>query len=96
MSVHPGVIMTELVRHIENDDMGSEMLSDPVFKSLLKSPEQGAATSVWAAIAKEWEGKGGRYLNARWEGVQSGLCGARVRRAGGGENVEGLFKNGGC
>lgn len=23
---------------------------------------QGAATTVWAAIGKEWEGKGGKYL----------------------------------
>ncbi|KPM42993.1 hypothetical protein AK830_g3519 [Neonectria ditissima] len=28
----------------------------------MKSPAQGAATTVWAAIGKEWEGKGGRYL----------------------------------
>jgi len=24
--------------------------------------EQGAATTVWAALSGEWEGKGGRYL----------------------------------
>lgn len=29
----------------------------------MKSVEQGAATSVWAAVAKVWEGKGGRYLD---------------------------------
>lgn len=28
----------------------------------MKSAEQGAATTVWAAIGKEWEGKGGKYL----------------------------------
>ena len=27
-----------------------------------KSLEQGAATTVWAAIARDWEGKGGKYL----------------------------------
>lgn len=27
-----------------------------------KSPEQGAATTVWAAVSKDWEGKGGKYL----------------------------------
>lgn len=28
----------------------------------MKSAEQGAATTVWAAVAKDWEGKGGVYL----------------------------------
>ncbi len=28
----------------------------------MMSPEQGAATTVWAAIGKEWETKGGKYL----------------------------------
>ena len=32
-------------------------------KKQLKSPEQGAATTVWAAMGKEWEGKGGKYLD---------------------------------
>ena len=29
---------------------------------IIKSTEQGAATTVWAAVAKEWEGTGGKYL----------------------------------
>jgi hypothetical protein len=28
----------------------------------MKDAGQGAATSVWAAIAREWEGKGGVFL----------------------------------
>ena len=28
----------------------------------VKSPAQGAATSVWAAVGKVWEGKGRKYL----------------------------------
>ncbi|KAJ4368979.1 hypothetical protein N0V83_006061 [Neocucurbitaria cava] len=35
---------------------------DAEFQKGWKSAEQGAATSVWAAVAKELEGKGGRYL----------------------------------
>ena len=27
-----------------------------------KTPAQGAATTVWAAIGHEWEGQGGKYL----------------------------------
>jgi hypothetical protein len=29
----------------------------------MMSPPQGAATSVWAAAGKVWEGKGGKYLS---------------------------------
>ena len=28
----------------------------------MKNAEQGAATTVWAAVSREWEGKGGQYL----------------------------------
>jgi hypothetical protein len=28
----------------------------------MKSVEHGAATSVWAAVGKAWEHKGGKYL----------------------------------
>lgn len=35
---------------------------DDEFMKAWKSPEQGAATSVWAAVGKELEGKGGLYL----------------------------------
>ena len=38
------------------------MFDSPVFKAMAKSPEQGAATTVWAAIGKEWLDKGGKYL----------------------------------
>jgi hypothetical protein len=47
----------------------------------LKSPEQGAATTVYAAVAKEWEGRGGRY----WAN-----CAEARRDPEGRINVEGL------
>ena len=28
----------------------------------MKRSDQGAATTVWAAVSREWEGKGGQYL----------------------------------
>jgi hypothetical protein len=34
----------------------------PKLKARTKSAEQGAATTVWAAVAAEWEGKGGKFL----------------------------------
>ena len=62
-AVHPGVIMTELSRHMDESDF--ELLSSrsPGDEPLtFKSVEQGAATSVWAATAADLAGKGGIYL----------------------------------
>lgn len=60
-SVHPGGIMTELARHLPVSQVQA-IISNDIAKNLLKSPEQGAATTVWAAIGKQWENAGGRYL----------------------------------
>jgi NAD(P)-dependent dehydrogenase (short-subunit alcohol dehydrogenase family) len=60
-AVHPGVIMTELSRHLEQEDF--DLLaksSGPEFA--FKTPEAGAATSVWAATSPSLEGRGGIYL----------------------------------
>lgn len=53
--------MTELSRHMDPAVMKKFMT--PELKASMKSPQQGAATTVWAAIGREWEGKGGKYLN---------------------------------
>ena len=42
--------------------MGETMKKPEVIK-YMKSPEQGAATSVYAALSEEWKHKGGRYLS---------------------------------
>lgn len=60
-SVHPGGIMTELARHLPVSQVQA-IISNDIAKNLLKNPEQGAATTVWAAIGKQWENAGGRYL----------------------------------
>ncbi|KAF5000534.1 hypothetical protein FGRMN_1701 [Fusarium graminum] len=60
-SVHPGGIMTELARHIPDWQLQA-IVSDDTAKKMLKSPEQGAATTVWAAVGKQWENAGGKYL----------------------------------
>lgn len=73
-AVHPGVIPTELGRHLTEDDikalMNSQSLGGERKESggtsrgrlTLKSIPQGAATSVWAATAPELAGRGGLYL----------------------------------
>lgn len=59
-SVHPGGIWSGLQRHMPDDEL--KVWNTPQVYVHMKSPAQGAATTVWAAIAREWEGKGGKYL----------------------------------
>ncbi|KAJ6096231.1 hypothetical protein N7486_006977 [Penicillium sp. IBT 16267x] len=61
-SLHPGGIATGLSKYIPEAEIAA-MLEDQALVKTLKSPEQGAATTVWAAIGKEWENKGGKYLS---------------------------------
>jgi NAD(P)-dependent dehydrogenase (short-subunit alcohol dehydrogenase family) len=63
-SLHPGKILTPLVRHLKTSEMVSEgwtdqdgNLIDPSFKT----PQQGAATQVWAATSPLLNGLGGLY-----------------------------------
>ncbi|RHZ54214.1 hypothetical protein CDV55_102702 [Aspergillus turcosus] len=60
LSVHPGLIFTGLQRFV--DDGVMEEWRKPGMKPYLKTEEQGAATVVVAAVGREWEGKGGVYL----------------------------------
>ncbi|MCJ1324208.1 hypothetical protein MMC10_000870 [Thelotrema lepadinum] len=60
-SLHPGGIDTEMSRHLGPEFVQQIMANEAIVK-ILKSPEQGAATTVVAAVGNEWEGKGGRYL----------------------------------
>jgi NAD(P)-dependent dehydrogenase (short-subunit alcohol dehydrogenase family) len=62
LAVHPGVIMTELSRHMDEADFELLQSRGGPDGLQLKSVEQGAATSVWAATAAELEGRGGLYL----------------------------------
>ncbi|XP_055461191.1 dehydrogenase/reductase SDR family member on chromosome X isoform X1 [Psammomys obesus] len=55
----PGVVNTALYRHT---CLGMRAARKALGWLLLKSPEEGAWTSVFAAVAPELEGVGGRYL----------------------------------
>lgn len=62
-AVHPGMIATDLGRHLNAEDF--KALADSAADSGIsgyKSIPQGAATSVWAACHPDLEGQGGRYL----------------------------------
>ena len=60
-SLHPGGIATGLQTHMSKEQKES-MTKDEKIRNYMKSVAQGAATSVYAAVSKEWEGKGGRYF----------------------------------
>lgn len=65
LSLHPGGILTPLARFLPTID---DIKADKQLYSTIKDPGQGAATTVWGAVAKEWEGKGGVYLDEVAEG----------------------------
>ncbi|KAH6690376.1 WW domain-containing oxidoreductase [Plectosphaerella plurivora] len=57
-SVHPGIIATNLAQHMSPDAWKG---MEHIFPTM-KSVEQGAATTVLAAVGKVWEHKGGKYI----------------------------------
>lgn len=61
-ALHPGVILTDLARHLVPDDFAFLQKRAPAGAMKLKPVEAGAATSVYAATAPELEGRGGLYL----------------------------------
>ena len=60
-SLHPGAVATNISRNLDPAAL-EQIVSNPYVLKILKSAEQGAATTVVAAVGKEWEGRGGRYL----------------------------------
>ncbi|WP_182875920.1 oxidoreductase [Microbispora sp. H10670] len=63
-SVNPGWIRTPLQRHLTDGEMVAAGWIDAegnAAPGLFRTPEQGAATPVWAATARELDGHGGAY-----------------------------------
>jgi NAD(P)-dependent dehydrogenase (short-subunit alcohol dehydrogenase family) len=66
-SLHPGAILTPLVRHLEHDDLRRVGALDeqgqvnPPPQSGFKNVAQGAATTVWCATSAQLDGIGGVY-----------------------------------
>ncbi|WP_328877519.1 SDR family NAD(P)-dependent oxidoreductase [Streptomyces sp. NBC_00299] len=65
-SLHPGGILTPLQRHLAKEEMVERGWIDEQGNMLhpeaFKTPEQGAATQVWAATSPQLNGMGGVYL----------------------------------
>ncbi|MEU8980816.1 SDR family NAD(P)-dependent oxidoreductase [Streptomyces sp. NPDC048309] len=64
-SLHPGGILTPLQRHLAKEEMVERGWIDengePLNPEGFKTPEQGAATEVWAATSPQLAGLGGVY-----------------------------------
>lgn len=93
-SVHPGGIFTPLQRHLPKEEMvalgwlGEDGEPSELAKQGFKTPEQGAATTVWAATSPDLIGKPGAYCEncdiaapadtenpmARFVGVNAHAC----------------------
>ncbi|MGW6402665.1 SDR family NAD(P)-dependent oxidoreductase [Streptomyces sp. NPDC055134] len=65
-SLHPGGILTPLQRHLPRQEMVERGWIDedgnPLHPEAFKTPQQGAATQVWAATSPQLDGMGGVYL----------------------------------
>ena len=63
-AVHPGGIMTPLQRHLDRQEMIDRGWIDADGNVLykFKTPEQGAATTIWAATSPQLADRGGLYL----------------------------------
>ena len=59
-SVHPGGVVTDLMRFMAEDEVRSAITAAEGIEPL-KSTEQGAATSVWCATSPQLDGMGGAY-----------------------------------
>ncbi|HVI57052.1 MAG TPA: oxidoreductase [Luteibacter sp.] len=66
-AVHPGAIITDLIRHMSEDDLRARGAIDEDGRPVVdlargyKSVPQGAATSVWCATSPQLDGMGGVY-----------------------------------
>ena len=60
-SLHPAAVSTQLGKYMD-PTVVAEFFQDSARVNILENAEQGAATTVMAAVGKEWENRGGRYL----------------------------------
>ncbi len=63
-ALHPGRILTDLVRYLDREELVAAGMINPsgAIAGETKTPEQGAATQVWAATSPQLVGLGGVYL----------------------------------
>ena len=72
ISLHPSGIKSNLQVHANKEGM-LEIWELPEVKATEKTPAQGAATSVYGALSRDWEGKGGISYPIVLSWVHSGV-----------------------
>lgn len=66
-AVHPGGVVTGLIRHMSRTEIDASRVFDESGEPIIdpennkKTPQQGAATTVWCATSPQLEGVGGVY-----------------------------------
>ncbi|KAI1173609.1 hypothetical protein F4777DRAFT_557502 [Nemania sp. FL0916] len=84
LAVHPGGIRgTQLNRMTPKAELDA-ITSRPAVAAMTKSVEQGAASTTWAAVGREWEGRGGKFLedcqeSEPWDGNTEVLASGHAR-----------------
>ncbi|KAL7928803.1 hypothetical protein V8C35DRAFT_317078 [Trichoderma chlorosporum] len=70
-SVHPGTIMTNLIRHMDMSKLQASVKNAPAGANVpaIKSPDQGAATSIFAAFDPSLNVESSIYLEDCHDGV---------------------------
>ncbi|KAL7929853.1 hypothetical protein V8C35DRAFT_314486 [Trichoderma chlorosporum] len=73
LAVQPGAIGGTRLNRMTSQSQLNAVIGNPVIARKMKNPEQGAATTVWAAISHDWDEKGGVYLEdcqqaEQWDG----------------------------
>lgn len=71
-SLHPGGIATGLQVHV--DPAMSAGWDNENVRNYMKSPEQGASTSVYAALSDEWKTKGTTHISSSHQDRQANPC----------------------
>ncbi|UKZ83836.1 hypothetical protein TrVFT333_011649 [Trichoderma virens FT-333] len=79
LAVHPGGISGTRLNRMTPISQLNALTSDPIISRRMKNAEQGAATTVWAAISYDWDNKGGVFLedcqqSELWNGDMTALA----------------------
>lgn len=63
-AVHPGIVDTEIIRHMSFfNSTFSAIFLKPLVWLFIKSPQQGARTTVYVALEESLQGVSGKYFN---------------------------------
>ena len=62
-AVHPGIVDTEIIRHMSFfNSTFSAIFLKPLTWLFIKSPQQGARTTVYVALEESLQGVSGKYF----------------------------------